>query len=137
MASINGSGGNAIIPIIKSGMTNLLSEIRMNLYSTSTNSVFSNNSSVDRMKREANKLSKRRAVSNFLRIVEKSPDLLFESDTDAIQNANRDRDVISSRMVAERNEISASHTIGATTISMAALVFVLWKYSKELFLQRS
>lgn len=133
MASINGSGGNAIIPMIKSGMTNLLSEIRMNLYSTSTNSVFSSNSSVEQMKREARKLSKHRAVSDFLRIAEKSPDLLFESDTDAIQNASKDRDVISSRMVAEQNEISASHTIGATTISLVALLFVMWKYSKDLF----
>ena len=133
MSSINGSGGNAIIPIIKSGMTNLLSEIRMNLYSTSTNPVFSGNSSVEQMEKEARKISKQRAISDFLRIAEKSPDLLFESDTDAIQNASKDRDVISSRMVAERNEISASHTIGATTVSLVALLFVMWKYSKELF----
>lgn len=133
MSSINGSGGNAIIPIIKSGMTNLLSEIRMNLYSTSTNPVFSKNASIDQMEREAKKLSKHRAVSDFLRIAEKSPDLLFESDTDAIQNASKDRDVISSRMIAERNEVSASHTIGATTISLVALLFVMWKYSKDLF----
>lgn len=133
MSSINGSGGNAIIPIIKSGMTNLLSEIRMNLYSTSTNPVFSSSSSVDQMETEARKLSKRRAISDFLRIADKSPDLLFESDTDTIQNASKDRDVISSRMVAERNEVSASHTIGATTISLAALLFVISKYSKELF----
>lgn len=133
MSSINGSGGNAIIPIIKSGMTNLLSEIRMNLYSTSTNPVFSKDSSIDQMEREARKLSKHRAISDFLRIAEKSPDLLFESDTDAIQNASKDRDVISSRMVAERNEISASHTIGVTTVSLVALLFVMWKYSTELF----
>lgn len=133
MSAINGSGGNAIIPTIKSGMTNVLSEIRMNLYSTSTNAVFSKASSIQQMEHEARKLSKRSAVENFLRIAEKSPDLLFESDTDKIQNANKDRDVISSRLVAERNEISASHTIGATTLSLLSLIYVLWRYSKELF----
>lgn len=133
MSAINGSGGNAIIPIIKSGMTNLLSEIRMNLYSTSTNRVFSRDSSVQQMEHEARRLSKRKAVEDFLRIAEKSPDLLFESDTDTIRQASKDRDVISSRNVAERNEISASHTIGATTLSLFALIFVMWRYSKDLF----
>jgi hypothetical protein len=133
MSAINGSGGNAIIPTIKSGMTNLLSEIRMNLYSTSTNPVFSRESSITRLEEEARKLSKRKAVEDFLRLAQKSPDLLFESDTDAIQNAKKDRDVIQSRMIAERNEISASHTIGATAISMLALLFVIWRYSKSLF----
>lgn len=133
MSDINGSGGNAIIPTIKTGMTNLLSEIRMNLHSTSTNPVFSRESSISQLETEAQKLSKRKAVENFLRIAQKSPDMLFESDTDAIHNALKDPNVVSTRMVAERNEISASHTIGTTAISMFALIFVLWRYSKELF----
>jgi hypothetical protein len=133
MSAINGSGGNAIIPTIKTGMTNLLSEIRMNLYSTSTNPVFSKESSLSRLESEARKLSKRKAIEDFLRIAEKSPDLLFESDTDALQNASKDRDVISARMIAERNEIAASHTIGASAISLLTLVYVMWSYSKELF----
>jgi hypothetical protein len=133
MSSINGSGGNAIIPTIKTGMTNLLSEIRMNLYSTSTNPVFSRNSGKEQMENEARKLSKREAIEKFLRLAEKSPDLLFESDTDALHNVNKDRGVISSKQVAERNEVSASHTIGATTLSLVALLYVIWKYSKDLF----
>jgi hypothetical protein len=133
MSAINGSGGNAIIPTIKTGMTNLLSEIRMNLHSTSTNPVFSRASSVARMEAEARKLSNRKAIEDFLRIASKSPDLLFESDTDAIQNASKDRDVISAKNVAERNEIAASHTIGASALSMLALIYVLWSYSGDLF----
>lgn len=133
MASISGSGGNAIIPTIKVGMTNLLSEIRMILFSSSSNPVFSKDSSIDQMKHEAMKLSKREAIMNFLNLADKSPDLLFESDTDAIKNASNDRDVISARQIAEHNEISASHTIGATTLSLLMLIFVFYKYSGSLF----
>lgn len=133
MSTINGSGGNAIIPQIKLGMTNLLSEIRMILFSSSSNPVFSKNTDIQRMKDEARKLSNKDTIERFLKLAESSPDLLFESDTDAIQNANRNRDVISSRLVAERNEISASHTIGATAISLLLFIFILYKYSGKLF----
>lgn len=128
-----GTGGNALIPMVKTGMTNLLSEIRMNLFSTSTNPVFSRQHSQERMEQEAKKLSKREEIERYLNMAKKSPDLFFESDTDVIQSAEQDPSVISSQTLAQNAEIYSGHTITATSLSLASLVAVMYIFRNRLF----
>jgi len=128
-----GTGGNALIPMAKAGMTNLLSEIRMNLFSTSTNPIFSRQHSQESMEQEAKKLSKRDEIQRYLNMAKKSPDLFFESDTDVIRVANEDPDVINSQTVAEKVEVYSGHTITATSLSLVSLIAVMYIFRKRLF----
>ena len=128
-----GTGGNALIPMAKAGITNLLSEIRMNLFSTSTNPIFSRQHSQESMEQEAKKLSKRDEIQRYLNMAKKSPDLFFESDTDVIRVANEDPDVINSQTVAEKVEVYSGHTITATSLSLVSLIAVMYIFRKRLF----
>ena len=128
-----GTGGNALIPMTKAGMTNLLSEIRMNLFSTSTNPIFSRQHSQERMEQEAKTLSKRDEIERYINMAKKSPDLFFESDTDVIRVANEDPDVINSQTIAEKTEVYSGHTIAATSLSLVSLIAVIYIFRKRLF----
>lgn len=136
MVELNGSGGNAFIPMVKTGMTNLLSLVFMILESSvqeSYNPIFANSQNVDTYEQEAQRLSKRKEATRFLQLAERSPDLLFENNTDIIQNVEQDRNVVSSRNVADIYERNASHTIGTAFLMALASGGVLYVFRNELF----
>jgi hypothetical protein len=136
MVELNGSGGNAFIPMVKTGMTNLLSLVFMILNSSvqeSYNSIYATAQSVETYEQEAQRLSRRKNASRFLQLAERSPDLLFESNTDIIQNVEQDRNVISSHNVADVYERNASHTIGTAFLMALASGGVLYVFRNELF----
>jgi hypothetical protein len=132
--NLGGAGATAIVPIIKQGMTNLLSEIHRMLYSRTDNPIFNSSSSTEeQILREATRLSRRLEVQKFLELARKSPDLLFENKTDTINQAKNDGDVNVSRVLAERSESVASHNIGISVIAGILLVYTMYYYRAILF----
>lgn len=131
---LGGSGANAVIPMIKEGMTNILSEIHNQIYSQSSNPIFqSQQSTEEQLKKEATRLSRRKEVEKFLEIAGKSPDLYFESNIDTINHANQSRDVSAGRILAEQTESVASHNIGIALITGILLSYTIFSFRSVLF----
>ena len=132
--NLGGAGATAIVPIVKQGMTNLLSEIHRMLYSKSDNPIFSSpGSTEEQIRREATRLSRRLEVQKFLEVARKSPDLFFENKTDTINQAKNDADVNVSRVLAEQSESVASHNIGISVIAGILLVYTIYYHRAILF----
>jgi predicted trehalose synthase len=132
--NLGGAGATAVVPIVKQGMTNLLSEIHRMLYSKSDNPIFSSpGSTEEQIRREATRLSRRLEVQKFLEVARKSPDLFFENKTDTINQAKNDADVNVSRVLAEQSESVASHNIGISVIAGILLAYTIYYHRAILF----
>jgi hypothetical protein len=132
--NLGGAGATAVIPIIKQGMTNLLSETNMLLYSKSENPILGNYSSTEeQIKREVMRLSRRLEVQKFLEVARKSPDLFFENKTDTVNQAKHDKDVSVTRILAEQSESVASHNIGISVIAGILMIYTIYSFRSILF----